>query len=295
MTSEQLLGTEFLSWRRSLLNAGGRTVDFDWLLDIAGGLRWVVIQQVIIDPSRSVELNRSRKELSVLWERHLSDHVPLQYLVEKCPWRDFELEVTPAALIPRQETELLVDFVFEFFHNAPSGRWVDLGTGSGALAVALARGLPGWNGHAVDSSLEALQLAKRNLHRLSPHSLIQLHCGDWWRPLRSWWGEFTFAVCNPPYIPSAEIPLLEEVVKKHEPYLALNGGFDGLEQTRQIISSANKALSPGGVLFIEHHHDQSVAIHELMKKHGLMNLEFRCDLEGLNRFAIGCKSSEKRF
>ncbi|HJN36521.1 MAG: peptide chain release factor N(5)-glutamine methyltransferase [Prochlorococcus sp.] len=290
MASQRLSGRELVCWRRSQLNDGGRAVDLDWLLDLAGGLRWTALQQLIIDPDRSVELEQSLAQLASLWQRHLADQVPLQYLIGRCPWRDFELEVSPAALIPRQETELLVDFALDACSGCASGRWADLGTGSGALAVALARGLPDWDGHAVDCSAAALKLADRNLRRLAPHGRWQLHCGHWWEPLRPWWGAFNVVVCNPPYIPAAVLEQLDPVVRNHEPQLALHGGSDGLASTRQILAMASQALASSGLLLVEHHHDQSDAVLNLMALEGLIDVSCRCDLQGVKRFASARRS-----
>ena len=115
--------------------------------------------------------------LSELWERHLHGNVPLQHLVGLCPWRDVLLESSPAALIPRQETELLVDLALSQFKATPPARWADLGTGSGAIAVALARAWPTAPGHGVDLSSDALHLAERNLERCAPHHNCSLHLG----------------------------------------------------------------------------------------------------------------------
>ena len=179
-------GTDVLQWRRQQLARGGTAADLDWLLDLAAGLRWASLQRLLLDPTRTVALEQSLEVLSELWERHLHGNVPLQHLVGLCPWRDVLLESSPAALIPRQETELLVDLAMSQFKATPPARWADLGTGSGAIAVALARAWPTAPGHGVDLSSDALQLAERNLERCAPHHNCSLHLGSWWSPLKSW-------------------------------------------------------------------------------------------------------------
>ena len=109
MTPIKLCGVEILSWRRSRLKKGGRPVDLDWLLDIGGGLRWSTLQTIQLNPNRFFTLEKSLEDLAAIWSNYLENQIPLQYLVGRCPWRDFELEVSPAVLIPRQETEILVD------------------------------------------------------------------------------------------------------------------------------------------------------------------------------------------
>ena len=278
--------TSLLAWRREQLSLGGRAVDLDWLLDLGAGLRWSQLQRIQLNPEGSVGLSRSLQELSRLWLRHLHDEEPLQYLLGVCPWRDVLLEVSPAALIPRQETELLVDLALACWpDDAPQG-WVDLGTGSGAIAVSLSRAWPKAEGHAVDCSAEALNLARRNLNQLVPGHRCLLHQGDWWEPLQPAKATFDLVISNPPYIPSALIAGLEGVVQNHEPHLALSGGSDGLESIRQIVQGACDALAPGGWLLMEHHHDQSSAVLDLMAAAGLVQGRAEQDLAGISRFAV---------
>ena len=99
-----IAGNTFLKWRKKMIFKGGRKVDFDWLLDIAAGVSWGKLQNIILNPENFISLDLSIEELEVIWEAHLKDQTPLQYLISKCPWRDFELEVSNCALIPRQET-----------------------------------------------------------------------------------------------------------------------------------------------------------------------------------------------
>ena len=134
-------GEELLAWRRAQLALGGRSVDLDWLLDLQGELRWAELQRLRLRPELTVSLACSLEALAHLWRRHLDGHVPLQHLVGRCPWRDLDLQISAAALIPRQETELLIDLALERLQDpalAPhlqDRRWADLGTGSGAMAV----------------------------------------------------------------------------------------------------------------------------------------------------------------
>jgi release factor glutamine methyltransferase len=186
--------------------------------------------------------------------------------------------------------------------------------------VALTRALPGSYGLAVDASAEALRQAAANLQALLPSgSLIEGPCtaepqaavdaepepepgahpdpsgrmapgvrlrqGSWWMAIEPWWGRLQLVVSNPPYIPSAVLACLEPVVRDHEPPLALDGGADGLEAIRHIISGAQAALTPGGVLLLEHHHDQSEAVLALLAAAGLEDCRAHRDLEGVRRFA----------
>ena len=281
-----LAGTHLLTWRRQQLARGGAAADLDWLIDLAGGVPWTFLQRLLLDPSRTVAMVQSLDVLAELWERHLQENVPLQHLVGLCPWRDLLLETSPAALIPRQETELLVDLALSQFKTAPPARWADLGTGSGAIAVSLARTWPTASGHGVDLSPDALRLAERNLQRCAPNHNCSLHLGSWWTPLRRWWGSLDLVISNPPYIPSAVVHGLEAVVRDHEPHLALSGGEDGLDAIRAVVNGASTGLAPGGWLLLEHHHDQSGLVLQLMRDAGLVEVSAAADLEGTLRFAL---------
>jgi len=166
---------DFFAWRRVQLAQGGRAVDFDWLLMMRGDLSWASLQKLRILPESSVQLAAPLDELEALWHRHVIEHVPLQHLVGRCPWRDVELQVSPAALIPRQETELLIDLALDCLKlsesDAPpeTGVWADLGTGSGAIAVALARSLPVGKGTPLISVPRLLTWRVSISDRLHPH------------------------------------------------------------------------------------------------------------------------------
>ncbi|MCP9851156.1 peptide chain release factor N(5)-glutamine methyltransferase [Cyanobium sp. Morenito 9A2] len=283
-----VVGTELLAWRRRLLAGGGGAAELDWLLDLAGGLPWVALQRLWLEPKREVTLVRSLQELEAIWHRHCQSATPLQYLVGICPWRDLELQVAPGVLIPRQETELLVDLALGRLPALSPGPvcWADLGTGSGALAVALAAALPqGSQGYAVDCSPEALAQAGTNLERAGVASSVALRLGSWWEPLKPLSGQLDLVVSNPPYIPTALLAQLEPVVREHEPHLALDGGADGLESLRTVVAGAAQALAPGGWLLLEHHHDQGPAVADLLVVAGLEEASTELDLEGHGRFS----------
>tara|TARA_B100000700_G_scaffold78610_1_gene88289 strand:+ start:646 stop:1518 length:873 start_codon:yes stop_codon:yes gene_type:complete len=286
MLPKSIDGIAFLQWRKKMILKGGRKVDFDWLLDIAGGVSWSKLQNIILNPEQCFSLEITMEEMELIWESHLKDQAPLQYLISKCPWREFELEVSGEALIPRQETEFLIDFALKKVSNLSYGRWADLGTGSGPLAISLAKSLPGWEGHAVDISKDALQLAKRNFISLVPNSNVKFSLGDWWAPLEKWWGSFDLVLSNPPYIPSDLIGDLEPVVKNHEPLIALDGGADGMNASKQIISGSLDGLAKGGWLILEHHYDQSEKLIKFMKDIGMQDVSFEKDLNGIKRYAI---------
>lgn len=290
-----LSGSELQLWRREqLLGQQDQAAALDWLLELEAGLRWRELQASYLHPEAPVQLDCSLQRLEQIWQQHCQQQVPLQHLVGRCPWRDFELEVSPAVLIPRQETELLVELAMGCFEasDAPQ-RWADLGTGSGCLAVALARHWPSSSGWAVDCSGEALAVARRNAAALGllQSAAVQWCEGLWWQPLQPLAGQLDLVVSNPPYIPSAVVDGLEPVVRDHEPRLALDGGSDGLDALRLIIEAAPQMLAPGGWLVLEHHHDQAAAVAELLGAAGLQERRQERDLEGQMRFAVARRSN----
>lgn len=281
----QLTGADLLAWRRGQLTRGGRAAALDWLLDLAGGVGWQQLQGLRLEPARPVLLRRPLAELASLWARHVLIGEPLHYLVGVCPWRDLELAVAPGVLIPRAETELLVELARALFPGEAPGRWADLGTGSGCLAVALARLWPDRSGLAVDLSPAALAQAAVNLAAHGLLDRVERRLGSWWTPLAEQAGSLELVVANPPYIPTAVWRNLEPMVRNHEPPLALDGGSDGLDALRAIAAGARRHLAPGGWLLLEHHHDQSPAVGALLDAAGLVDVSAHPDLEGNLRFA----------
>jgi release factor glutamine methyltransferase len=292
LVEESLPGSELLAWRRGVTRLGGDPGAFDWLLDVAAGVSPARLRALRLHPATLVPLNCSRRSIERLWHQHLAKAVPLQYLVGQCFWRDFALEVGPGVLIPRPETERMIDLAVDLWRQGGSQHprgfvWADLGTGSGCLALGLARAFPDSHGLAVDLSPAALGQARRNLRKVGLHNRVRLIAGDWFDAVAPWWGELPLVLANPPYIPSEAVNQLDPVVRDHEPRLALDGGGDGLACIRRLVAQAPRALAPGGWLLLEHHHDQSPAVITLFAHHGLLDVQAHSDLEGQRRFVCG--------
>jgi release factor glutamine methyltransferase len=214
---------------------------------------------------------------------------PLAYLVGRREFHGLDLEVTPDVLIPRPETECLVDWALEVMprrddHAREPVIAVDLGTGSGAIAIAVAQALTDAQVHAVDVSTAALAVARRNVQRLGV--AVTFHAGNWWHAegMLALRGRIALAVSNPPYVRAGD-PHLAALV--HEPSLALLGGDDGLEAIRAIVSDARGCLGDGGRLLLEHGFDQGLAVRELLHRHGFVAVETRRDLGGHERCTGG--------
>lgn len=216
-------------------------------------------------------------------ERRLAGE-PIQYITGECEFFGLPFHVTPAVLIPRPETEHLVEQAILVAHRmGPQVRILDVGTGSGSIAVALAHALPHAKITAVDLSAEALQIARDNADRNGIGSRILFLQGDLLAPVAG--QQFDLIVSNPPYVPSTDRESLAVEVREHEPHLALFAGADGLEVYRRLIPSAAGALIRGGCLALEIGYGQVESLRWLLAGAGFSSIEFSPDLQGIPRVA----------
>lgn len=208
---------------------------------------------------------------------------PLQYILGECEFMGLPFFVGEGVLIPRADTETLVEAVLETAAREGLKKGLDLGTGSGCIPISLEK-LGGLSMTAVDISPRALGYAERNAERNK--ASVRFFSGDLFRPLPE--GEpFDFIVSNPPYIPHGELAGLMTEVRDHEPENALDGGADGLDFYRRILAESGPYLREGGWMFFEMGYDQGSALMELMKEAGFVRLECRKDLAGLDRVVLG--------
>jgi release factor glutamine methyltransferase len=317
-------------WRAEALAAAPQLdAELDWLLREAAQVEWRSLAYA--PPEQRLELNCSLAELAELWRRHWQDHEPLQYLVGRSPWRRFELRVGPGVLVPRPETELIVEIARQRADEAlaqggpdlTQGVWVDLGTGSGAIALGLAELFPNIRIHAVDCSPTALAIAAENFRAVqagmqakSPPQKtdqtsisdrqfnqdqpnqnqgdqnqgdrIQLHQGQWLEPLQPMLAnglQLQGLVSNPPYIPTAMLADLQPEVRLHEPALALDGGADGLDCLRHLVTAGADSLQPGGLWLVELMAGQAAAVKAMLATAGhYQSITGHFDLCGIERF-----------
>ena len=208
---------------------------------------------------------------------------PVAYLTGRRGFWSLELEVTPATLIPRPETELLVELALERLPKDQRARVLDLGTGSGAIALAIARERPAAQVTATDASADALAVAQRNA---AAHGLanVDFALGDWLSPLAG--QRFDLIVSNPPYI-EAHDPHLAQGDLRFEPPGALASGDDGLDDIRRIVSQARPHLPAGGWLLMEHGWNQGAAVRALLQQAGYGEVFTAQDLEHRNRVTGG--------
>jgi release factor glutamine methyltransferase len=201
---------------------------------------------------------------------------PLAYVLGEAEFRRLRLRVSSAVLVPRPETEVLVEWALEHLPADAATDVLDLGTGSGAIALALQQARPDARVCASDASAEALAVARGNGQRLGLN--IEWLDGDWWAPLAG--RRFGLVVSNPPYVAGNDEHL---DALAHEPRMALTPEGDGLDALRRIIAGAPTHLLPGAWLLLEHGHDQAPAVQGLLSEAGLLQPQTRADLAGLSR------------
>ncbi|WP_282823975.1 peptide chain release factor N(5)-glutamine methyltransferase [Pelomonas sp. V22] len=225
-------------------------------------------------------LSNEQAERFERWLAQRLDGVPLAYLVGEKEFHGLMLKVDRHTLVPRPDTEVLVDWALELMPEGQAAEVVDLGTGSGAIALALAHRRPAAKVTAVDLSPGALAMARANGQALGLQ--VEWLQGNWWQPLAG--RAFDLIVSNPPYIAGDDhhLPAL-----RHEPLSALTPGGDGLDSLRILIADAQAHLRPGAWLLLEHGWDQAPAVADLLRAAGFRELACRNDLGGNPRASGG--------
>ena len=274
-TIEHLLATA------DLPDSPSAKVDAQWLLAEALGKSPSYLRTW---PEREVPPDVAARFVSDLARRRAGE--PVAYILGRQGFWSLELEVAPHTLIPRPDTELLVETALQLLPGAPA-RVLDLGTGTGAIALALATEHAAWQVTGVDRISEAVALAQRNAQRLR---LDNAHFCEshWFSALAG--QRFELIVSNPPYI-SASDPHLVRGDLRFEPHSALVAGADGLDDLRLIIDQAPEHLEPGGWLALEHGYDQAKAVRALLVVGGFEDVQSRRDLGGHERISLGRRPS----
>jgi len=278
---------DFLFWKKKQLSKVGDQQSFAVLIDCIGGISTSDLNLISINPRGNLHLKKNLEFLESVWDEHLLNSCPIQYLCGITFWRDLKLKVTNKVLIPRPETELIVDIVFNIFRKKSEKLFfAELGTGSGAISIALALAYPLSKGVATDIEQDALEIANKNFINFSKQSNLKFVCGHWWSPLESFKGKLDLAISNPPYIPKDTYEKLHKAVKNFEPKVALLGGEDGLKHIREIIQKAPLFLKEKGWLILENHFDQGEKVKQLFIKNKFTSIEIVKDLSGIGRFTI---------
>lgn len=229
---------------------------------------------------REEEMREEEREKYFRLIGQRASHIPLQQITGEQEFMGFLFQVNESVLIPRQDTEILVEEACRKIR--PGMRVLDLCTGSGCIIISLAKLCPGIAAEASDLSLEALAVAKQNGTRLGAQ--VRWHQGDLFSEIQ---GSYDVIVSNPPYIPTAQIQTLSEEVRLHEPLQALDGKEDGLYFYRKIAAQAKRYLKPEGWLLFEIGYDQAAEVEEIMRKSGYGQIQVKKDLAGLDRVVSG--------
>jgi release factor glutamine methyltransferase len=237
--------------------------------------------EVLAYPDRSLP-EAARSALAGFIERRRNGE-PIAYLVGTREFWSLPLKVTPAVLIPRPETEFLVEHALHHIPQDAAWTVADIGTGSGAVALAIAHERPRCRVIATDASLDALEVARQNARSLKITN-VEFRSGEWLAPLAD--ARFEIIVSNPPYV-RADDPHLQEGDVRFEPRAALVAGADGLDAIRHISAAAPAFLRAGGWLLLEHGYDQGDAARDLLARHGYLHVTSHPDLAGRERITEG--------
>lgn len=268
-----------LKWTAQHLRSKGidsGRLDAEWLLADLLGLDRVGLYLHFDRPLQADELAAYRERV-----RRRARREPLQYILGHCEFWSLRFQVSPAVLVPRADTEVLVEEALK--RMADRGTLLDVGTGSGCIALSLLHERSKWCGCGLDKSDQALQLARTNAVELGLDARFEPVCGDL-EALPA--GPYDLIVSNPPYIPSADIQGLMPEVRDYEPRLALDGGSDGLEAYRHLARQTGR-LAAGGWLLVEVGIGQAQVVRELFASAGLGEIFMREDYAGIPRVVGG--------
>jgi len=242
----------------------------------------------VTSQSRTQLFAHSERELTSAENKQLEKYIkrrqagePIAYLIGYKEFWSLGFQVTSDVLIPRPDTEILIEWALQNLPENETCRIADLGTGSGAIAITLAYERINWIIDAVDNSKRALKIAQKNAQRHHVKN-VNFHNGEWCKPLP--YKHYHAVLANPPYISSDDSHLQQ---LKYEPQSALNGGEDGLDAIRVIAKEAKQYLAESGWLVVEHGYDQSERIVALMKEHGYCGVKDHLDLGGRPRMVVG--------
>lgn len=272
---------------RRLAEAGLPTArqDAEWLLAAVLGRERFALY---LEPDRAVVEAAGGRFRALVARR--ADHEPLQHLLGYEDFRGLRLRVTPDVLIPRPETEGLVEWALELLNASSSNGsplLADIGTGSGAIACALAAACPDARVVATDISPAALAVAEGNVRALGLGGRVRVIAGDLLKPLAAEPAALNMIVANAPYLPSGILPSLPREVFAFEPRQALDGGPDGMEVIRRLLTAAPAALRPGGRLVLEIGEEQAAPLAAVMTAAGFVDVAAREDLRGVSRYLAG--------
>jgi len=260
-------------------------VDAEWLL--AGALR-ISHGALSAEPRRTLEAPEAGWYVAALRRRMKRE--PLQHILGSQPFRQVTVRVTADAMVPRPETELLAEWALDLLPRGPRPLVIDLGTGTGCIACAIASERPDAEVIALEASPRAAMLARENVAALGLSGRVSVEVSELFTALGT--RRADVIVSNPPYLPTGLIASLAPEVSQYDPRGALDGGADGLRVIRRLVAEAPQRLAPGGALVLETAGgEQARAVVTLMEAAGFAGIETRRDLTGVERFVAGSLGS----
>ncbi len=266
---------------------------------VTAGLDAEVLLYNLLDVERAYLYMYREKEVSKKIQEKFwvgiekrAKHMPIQYIVNRQEFMGLDFWVEEGILIPRADTEILVEKVINIYKNnyhPDMVKIMDIGTGSGAIAVSLAKYIDNCLITAIDICPNALKVAAKNANIHKVKNKIEFYLGDLFSPIDKYdeYKTYDFIISNPPYISKSEINALESGVKNYEPHLALDGGDDGLDYYRKITSKAGDFLKEHGWLLFEIGYNQEKDVSEILNINGFRNIVVLKDLAGLDRVVLG--------
>jgi release factor glutamine methyltransferase len=259
------------------------SIDARLMLEVAAG---VTRTEIVTDPYRELTAEQEATLEDYLTRRARRE--PVSHIIGRKGFWKILLQVNKNVLTPRPETEVIVDEVLKAFPETMSFSMLDLGVGSGTILLAVLAERPGAKGLGIDTSDEALAVARDNAASLDLNTRAALMHGDWTAGLGD--ASFDLVVSNPPYIPTAVIDTLEPEVRDHEPRLALDGGTDGLDAYRLLAPEILRVLKAGGMFAVEIGYDQSQDVEALFREAGAQQVKTVKDLSTHDRVVTGVKN-----
>jgi release factor glutamine methyltransferase len=276
------------AWKaaRERLKAAGvdqPAIDARLMLEAGAG---VTRMDILTDPHRELDAGQAATFDGYIERRARRE--PVSHILGRKGFWKIMLSVTPDVLTPRPDTESILDVVLPAYPEGMRFSVLDLGVGSGAILLAILAERPAARGLGVDTSEEALAVARENAANLDLNDRAAFLRGDWTAGLGD--DSFDVVVSNPPYIPTAHIETLDPEVRDHEPRLALDGGEDGLDAYRLLAPEILRVLKPGGLMAVEIGHDQSAAVEALFRAAGIAQVRTVKDLALRDRVVTGFKN-----
>jgi release factor glutamine methyltransferase len=242
--------------------------------------------QLYMNPDRPLDESELNSFRPLVKERKSGQ--PLQYITGQVSFMGLSLKIDERALIPRPETEEMTEEILGEFRDFRGVQVLDLGTGSGAIAIALARFLVDPTVTAVDKSPEALELARENARRNDLGDVIEFRQSDWFSEVEE---NYDVVVSNPPYVPTEQLDALQKEIKDHEPAEALDGGEEGLQEIEFILDHVGEYLKEDGAVYLEIGHDQGEKVKNCASNNNLQNVKIIEDSRGTDRILCGKKGA----